>query len=242
MDNLKILGPRDSGRGILVEYDAGYIDPNERRNLSMIRENRDMLDHSKPFEFYAVLQKYNTPNRNGRIYPEKILKREAENYKKMIQKGTALSELNHPESSLIDLDRVSHAITDIWWEGPVLLGKLKLLTSPGFHERGIVSTKGDLAANYLRQGVTLGISSRGVGSLKKVGEQNEVQDDFELICFDLVSSPSTPGAYLFSEPDQRFQFEENLEEEKKINAERHVGESGSKSLDLMKRLSDYLDK
>ena len=242
MDNLKILGPRDSGRGILVEYDAGYIDPNERRNLSMIRENRDMLDHSKPFEFYAVLQKYNTPNRNGRIYPEKILKREAENYKKMIQKGTALSELNHPESSLIDLDRVSHAITDIWWEGPVLLGKLKLLTSPGFHERGIVSTKGDLAANYLRQGVTLGISSRGVGSLKKVGEQNEVQDDFELICFDLVSSPSTPGAYLFSEPDQRFQFEENLDEDKKMNAERHVGESGSKSLDLMKRLSDYLDK
>jgi len=242
MDNLKILGPRDSGRGILVEYDAGYIDPNERRNLSMIRENRDMLDHSKPFEFYAVLQKYNTPNRNGRIYPEKILKREAENYKKMIQKGTALSELNHPESSLIDLDRVSHMITDIWWEGPVLLGKLKLLTSPGFHERGVVSTKGDLAANYLRQGVTLGISSRGVGSLKKVGEQNEVQDDFELICFDLVSSPSTPGAYLFSEPDQRFQFEENLEEEKKMNAERHVGESGSKSLDLMKRLSDYLDK
>jgi len=242
MDELKILGPRDSGRGILVEYDAGYIDPNERRNLSMIRENRDMLDHSKPFEFYAVLQKYNTPNRNGRIYPEKILKRESENYKKLIQKGTALSELNHPESSLIDLDRVSHAITDIWWEGPVLLGKLKLLTSPGFHGRGIVSTKGDLAANYLRQGVTLGISSRGVGSLKKVGEQNEVQDDFELICFDLVSSPSTPGAYLFKEPNERLGFEDNLDEEKKMNANRHIGATGSKSLDLMNRLSDYLDK
>ena len=242
MSDLKILGPRDSGRGILVEYDAGYIDPNERRNLSMIRENRDMLDHSKPFEFYAVLQKYNTPNRNGRIYPENILKRESENYKKMIQKVTALSELNHPESSLIDLDRVSHAITEIWWEGPVLLGKLKLLTSPGFHERGIVSTKGDLAANYLRQGVTLGISSRGVGSLKKVGEQNEVQDDFELICFDLVSSPSTPGAYLFKDKDQRMQFEENLDEEKKIQAQRHVGEMGANSLDLMNRLSDYLNK
>lgn len=242
MSDLKILGPRDLGKGILVEYDAGYIDPNERRNLSMIRENRDMLDHSKPFEFYAVLQKYNTPNRNGRIYPEKILKREADNYKKMIQKGTALSELNHPESSLIDLDRVSHAITEIWWEGPVLLGKLKLLTSPGFHERGIVSTKGDLAANYLRQGVTLGISSRGVGSLKKVGEQNEVQDDFELICFDLVSSPSTPGAYLFSDPKERLNFEENLDEEKRINAERQIGETGSKSLDLMNRLSDYLNK
>ena len=242
MSDLKILGPRDSGKGILVEYDAGYIDPNERRNLSMIRENRDMLDHSKPFEFYAVLQKYNTPNRNGRIYPEKILKREADNYKKMIDKGTALSELNHPESSLIDLDRVSHAITDIWWEGPVLLGKLKLLTSPGFHERGIVSTKGDLAANYLRQGVTLGISSRGVGSLKKVGEQNEVQDDFELICFDLVSSPSTPGAYLFKDKDQRMQFEESLDEEKKMQAQRHVGEMGANSLDLMNRLSDYLNK
>ena len=242
MENLKILGPRDFGRGILVEYDAGYIDPNERRNLSMIRENRDMLDHSKPFEFYAVLQKYNTPNRNGRIYPEKILKREADNYKKIINKGTSLSELNHPESSLIDLDRVSHMITEIWWDGPVLLGKLKLLTSPGFHERGIVSTKGDLAANYLRQGVTLGISSRGVGSLKKVGEQNEVQDDFELICFDLVSSPSTPGAYLFTDRNDRMKYEENLDEEKRMSVERNVGESGNKSLDLMKRLTHYLDK
>ena len=242
MENLKILGPKDSGRGILVEYDAGYIDPNERRNLSMIRENRDMLDHSKPFEFYAVLQKYNTPNRNGRIYPEKILKREADNYKKIINKGTSLSELNHPESSLIDLDRVSHMITEIWWDGPVLLGKLKLLTSPGFHERGIVSTKGDLAANYLRQGVTLGISSRGVGSLKKVGEQNEVQDDFELICFDLVSSPSTPGEYLFTDRNDRMKYEENLDEEKRMSVERNVGESGNKSLDLMKRLTHYLDK
>jgi hypothetical protein len=133
-------------------------------------------------------------------------------------------------------------ITDIWWEGPVLLGKLKLLTSPGFHERGVVSTKGDLAANYLRQGVTLGISSRGVGSLKKVGEQNEVQEDFELICFDLVSSPSTPGAYLFLDKDDRLQFEENLEEENKRKVELNVGPTGNASLDLMKRLSDYLDK
>ena len=242
MSNYKILSPTETGKGILVEYDAGFIDPNEKRNLDLINESKSFLDHSKPFEFYAVLQKYNTPNRNGRIYPEKILKRESENYKKMIQKGIALSELNHPESSLIDLDRVSHAITDIWWEGPVLMGKLKLLTSPGFHERGIVSTKGDLAANYLRQGVTLGISSRGVGSLKKVGEQNEVQDDFELICFDLVSSPSTPGAYLFLNKEDKNKFEENLEEEKKMQAQRHVGETGSKSLDLMNRLSDYLNK
>ena len=242
MNGYKVLGPQDSGKGILIEYDAGYINPNEGRNLDILKESTNTLDHSKPFEFYAVLQKYNTPNRNGRVYPEKILKREADNYKKMIEKGTSLSELNHPESSLIDLDRVSHIITEVWWDGPVLLGKLKLLTSPGFHERGIVSTKGDLAANYLRQGVTLGISSRGVGSLKKVGEQNEVQDDFELICFDLVSSPSTPGAYLLLDKNDRLNYEENLDEEKKMSVERNVGESGNKSLDLMKRLSDYLGK
>jgi hypothetical protein len=203
-----------------------------------------MLDYSKPFEFYAVLQKYNTPNRNGRVYPEKILKREADNYKKMISKGTSLSELNHPESSLIDLDRVAHIITDIWWDGHILMGKLKLLTSPGFHERGIVSTKGDQAANLLRQGVTLGISSRGVGSLKKVGEQNEVQGDFELICFDLVSSPSTPGAYLFTNVDDRNKFEENLEEEKVSRTpEIGVSEKGmNRSIDLLKKLNHYLDK
>lgn len=238
---MKILNPGEIGRGILIEYDAGFISPRNERN-SYIMEQKKMLDHSKPFEFYAVLQKYNTPNRNGRIYPERILKREAENYKKMIQKGTSLSELNHPESSLIDLDRVSHIIDEIWWEGMILMGKLRLLTSPGFHERGVCSTKGDLAANYLRQGVTLGISSRGVGSLKKVGEQNEVQDDFELICFDLVSSPSTPGAYLFHDKEDRQMFEENLEEENKSKVERQVGDNGNKSLDLMKRLSDYLGK
>jgi hypothetical protein len=238
--NLRILQPNESGKGILVEYDAGYINPTESRNVEIIRESNGILDHSKPIEFYAVLQKYNTPNRNGRTYPERILKREAENYKKMITKGTALSELNHPESSLIDLDRVSHAITEVWWEGNVLMGKIKLLTSPGYHESGICSTKGDLAANYLRQGVTLGISSRGVGSLKKVGEQNEVQDDFELICFDLVSSPSTPGAYLFLNKEDKQLYDENLEEEKKMSVERHVGDSGNKSLDLMKKLNDYL--
>jgi hypothetical protein len=237
MNELKILKPYESGKGILIEYDAGYVSPKEFGNHNILMESKNFMDYSKPFEFYAVLQKYNTPNRNGRIYPEKILKREAENYKKIIQKGTSLSELNHPESSLIDLDRVSHIINEVWWEGPILMGKLKLLTSPGFHERGIVSTKGDMAANYLRQGVTLGISSRGVGSLKKVGEQNEVQDDFELICFDLVSSPSTPGAYLFLNKDDKHMYEENLEEEKKMSIERNVGDSGNKSLDLMKKLS-----
>ena len=236
INNNNIFGKKT----ILIEDDAGYISPKHEFNEKVIKESKNLMDHSKPFEFYAVLQKYNVPNRNGRIYPEKILKRESENYKKAIDKGTSLSELNHPESSLIDLDRVSHIINEIWWEGNVLMGKLKLLTSPGFHERGVCSTKGDLAANYLRQGVTLGISSRCVGSLKKVGEQNEVQDDFELICFDLVSSPSTPGAYLFNNPDDRMKYDENLEEEKKIRIETSNNGNGTKSLDLMKKLNDYL--
>ena len=238
MKKLRILESNEVGHGILIETDAGWVSPKESHNALVIQESAK-LDYRNPFEFYAVLQKYDTPNRNGRTYPEQILKREADNYKKAIAKGLSTSELNHPESSLIDLDRVSHIITDIWWDRNILMGKLKLLTSPGFHERGIVSTKGDQAANLMRQGVTLGISSRGVGSLKKVGERNEVQDDFELICFDLVSSPSTPGAYLFSNVDERSKYEENLEEERN-----HKQNNGyvEKSVDLMKKLNDFLGK
>jgi hypothetical protein len=236
---MKILGPNDTGKGILVESDAGIINPKEHRNNQVLQESYGQLDYSKPFVFYATLQKYGVPNRNGRVYPEKILKREAEKYKEMINKGMSISELNHPESSLIDLDRVAHIITDVWWEDNVMMGKIKLLTTPGFHERGIVSSKGDIAANMMRQGVTMGVSSRGVGSLVKKGEQNEVQDDFELICFDLVSSPSTPGAYLYLNKEDRPKYEENLAENQNTDSSSNPL---SKSVDLMKRLSDYLGK
>ena len=232
MNSLRILEANEIGHGILIESDAGWINPKDQLNVSLIQENKK-LDYKNPFEFYAVLQKHDVPNRNGRTYPEKILKREAERYKKIIEKGLSTSELNHPESSLIDLDRVAHLITDIWWDSNILMGKLLLLTSPGFHERGIVSTKGDVAANLMRQGVSLGISSRGVGSLKKIGEKNEVQDDFELICFDLVSSPSTPGAYLFSNKEDRHKYDEKLEEEKKIDPSNNI-------LKLMNKLDSYL--
>jgi hypothetical protein len=237
---MKILGPSDTGKGILVEWDAGIINPNEPRNQSIIRESYGQLEHSKPFEFYATLQKWGVPNRNGRVYPEKILRRESDKYQDAIKRGMSISELNHPESSLIDLDRVSHLITEMWWEGNVLMGKIKLLTTPGFHERGIVSSKGDVAANMMRQGVTMGVSSRGVGSLVKKGDQNEVQDDFELICFDLVSSPSTPGAYLYLNKEDRPRYEEKLSEHD--NTLVSGGSGLEKSVDLMKRLSDYLGK
>ena len=230
---MKILGPKDTGKGILIEYDAGYVSPHEKNNLSFIKENKNMLDYSKPFEFYAVLQKYDTPNRNGRFYPERILKREADNYKRAIQKGVALSELNHPESSLIDLDRVSHIISDVWWDGKILMGKIKLFTSPGWKKMGIVSTKGDQAAMLIMNGATLGISSRGVGSLKNVKGQNMVQDDFELVCFDLVSSPSTPGAYVFKDLGERENYSESIE----------VKDDGTDRMkNLMSKLDNFLSK
>jgi hypothetical protein len=170
------------------------------------------LDYTQDLILYAVLQKYDTPNKNGRIYPETLLKREVEKYQSIIKKGGALNELNHPTSSLIDLDRVSHSILETWWDGKILMGKIKIYLTPGWKKMGIVSTKGDQAAYLLMNGATLGISSRGVGSLKQIKGQNIVQDDFELVCFDLVSSPSTPGAYIFSDLKDRDKYQESIDE------------------------------
>jgi hypothetical protein len=223
---MKILGPNETGKGILIEYDAGHISPDD--NKKIISEMKNM-DFSEDLILYAVLQKYDTPNKNGRFYPELILKRENEKYQQLIKKGGALNELNHPSSSLIDLDRVSHSILETWWDGKILMGKIKLFTSPGWKKMGIVSTKGDQAAMLIMNGATLGISSRGVGSLKNVKGQNVVQEDFELVCFDLVSSPSTPGAYVFSDPSEREQYQEATEEKPLVD-------------DRMKKLMGNLDK
>jgi hypothetical protein len=213
---MKILGPNEIGRGILIEYDSGHISPNEIKNKNIITEIQNR-ETDQDFILYAVLQKYDTPNKNGRIYPENLLKRENNNYQEVIKRGSALNELNHPSSSLIDLDRVSHTILETWWEGKTLMGKIKLLLSPGFKKMGIVSCKGDQAAMLLINGVTLGISSRGVGSLKQVKGQNIVQDDFELVCFDLVSSPSTPGAYVFQDINDKEKFNETIEEKSMLD-------------------------
>jgi hypothetical protein len=191
------------------------------------------MDFSQDLILYAVLQKYDTPNKNGRIYPESLLKRENDKYQTLIQKGGALNELNHPSSSLIDLDRVSHSILETWWDGRILMGKIKLFTSPGWKKMGIVSTKGDQAAMLIMNGATLGISSRGVGSLKSIKGQNIVQEDFELVCFDLVSSPSTPGAYVFQDLGDRDKFQESVEEEPK---------DMDKMKSLMGKLDSFLSK
>jgi hypothetical protein len=228
---MKVLGPKETGRGILIEYDAGHVSPDD--NKQIIAEMKDM-DFSKDLILFAVLQKYDTPNKNGRIYPEAILKRENEKYQSVIRKGGALNELNHPSSSLIDLDRVSHSILETWWDGRMLMGKIKLFTSPGWKKMGIVSTKGDQAAMLIMNGATLGISSRGVGSLKQVKGENIVQEDFELVCFDLVSSPSTPGAYVFSDPSERDNYQESVEVEKPV--------IDNRMKKLMGRLDTFLSK
>lgn len=227
---MKILGPNETGKGILIEYDAGHISPKE--NQRIISEMKD-TDFSQDIILYAVLQKYDTPNKNGRIYPEVILKRENEKYQNLIKKGGSLNELNHPTSSLIDLDRVSHSILETWWDGKMLMGKIKLFTSPGWKKMGIVSTKGDQAAMLLMNGATLGISSRGVGSLKNIKGQNIVQEDFELVCFDLVSSPSTPGAYIFSDLKDRDQYQESVE---------HKSVETDRMKNLMSKLDNFLSK
>jgi hypothetical protein len=227
---MKILGPNEIGRGILIEYDAGHVSPQD--NKKIISEMKD-TDFSQDIILYAVLQKYDTPNKNGRIYPEVLLKRENEKYQTLIKKGGALNELNHPSSSLIDLDRVYHSILETWWDGKILMGKIKLFTSPGWKKMGIVSTKGDQAAMLIMNGATLGISSRGVGSLKNVKGQNIVQEDFELVCYDLVSSPSTPGAYVFKDPSDREQYQESTQERP---------EQADKMKNLMNKLDSFLSK
>jgi len=228
---MKVLGLNDIGvKGYLIEYDSGYVSPKE--NTKIIQEMKD-LDFSEDLILYAVLQKYDTPNKNGRIYPEVLLKRENDKYQSVIKKGGALNELNHPSSSLIDLDRVSHSILETWWDGKMLMGKIKLFTSPGWKKMGIVSTKGDQAAMLLMNGATLGISSRGVGSLKNVKGQNIVQDDFELVCFDLVSSPSTPGAYIFADPSERDQYQESEQEKPAVD---------DRMKKLMGNLNNFLSK
>ena len=197
------------GRKLLIEYDAGHISPKDNIKIISEMKNKEL---DQDLILYAVLQKYDTPNKNGRIYPQSLLKRENDKYQQVIKNGSALNELNHPSSSLIDLDRVSHIVTETWWDGKILMGKIKILTSPGWKKMGIVSTKGDQAAMLLMHDVTLGISSRGVGSLKQERGQNIVQEDFELVCFDLVSSPSTPGAYVFHELEDRTKYEESVDE------------------------------
>lgn len=364
-------------RGVLIESDAGFISPIDSRNTPFINEIKKLdsgvrISNDEPLVVYVVLQKYGVKNRNGRIYPESILKREVEKYQQAIRERRAVGECvpagteiftkngwvdikdvsigddvytlnldtnqieiqkvydtikkhydddlvhiynkgtldmkltknhkmvlwdrnnkpyeitaiefhnsllekdsnlleskinygdyselkdtniisniilndvnvelekfndnvycvsvpnktwlmrynnqvawthncDHPETSIIAADRISHNILETWWEGKTLMGKMEVLMSPGYINYGIVSTKGDEVANLLRNNIMIGVSSRGLGSLREVSGDLIVQDDFEIICWDVVTAPSTPGSWIFGEKSEARPFVESVE-------------------------------
>ena len=138
----------------------------------------------------GIMQKADTRNGNNRIYPEHVLRREVKNYSKLVKESRAIGELDHPESNVVNLASVSHMVTEIWMEGKDVMGKIKVLNT----------SAGQVLQELVRGGVSVGISSRGMGSVREsVGGETIVEDDFQLICFDMVSEPSTPGAFMMKE-------------------------------------------
>jgi hypothetical protein len=140
----------------------------------------------------GVIQRSDTLNQNGRIYPRPILEREIINYQKFIKENRALGECDHPDTSVVELKNASHIVREARMEGDTVYGTVELLDTPS----------GKILQSLIESGVTLGISSRGVGSTKQQGGNLVVQEDFQLICFDIVSEPSTPGAFMIKESRQ----------------------------------------
>ncbi len=141
----------------------------------------------------GVMQRADKENGNGRVYGRKVLEREVNNYIKIVEDRRALGELDHPEDSVVNLKNVSHMVLKVWWDGDAVMGKVKVLDTPS----------GKILRSLVESGVKLGISSRGLGSTRKEGGKTIVEDDFQLICFDFVQEPSTPGAFMMSEGKKR---------------------------------------
>ena len=134
----------------------------------------------------GILQKATEQNQNGRVYTRALLEREAGKYNELINDRRALGELDHPESSVVNLQNVSHNVKKMWWEGDSLHGDVEVLGTPA----------GNILKELFKSGITLGISSRGMGTTRESEGKTMVNDDFELVAFDFVSNPSTRGAFL----------------------------------------------
>jgi len=153
---------------------------------------RPVLRESKTrpgvFEVEGVMQRAVAKNQNGRTYSKEILLRESERYiKEFVKQGNAYGELDHPESPVVSLKNASHIVKELWWKGDDLMGRVELLNTPA----------GNIVKEIAKAGHTIGISSRGTGSVQQTNEGTlEVQDDFELVCWDFVSNPSTHGAFM----------------------------------------------
>tara|TARA_R110002153_G_scaffold32649_2_gene98702 strand:- start:229 stop:885 length:657 start_codon:yes stop_codon:yes gene_type:complete len=154
------------------------------------------------------LQEAEVQNGNGRVYPKKILEREMKNYTMLIKESRALGELDHPDDSIINLKNASHMVTDAWWDGNNVMGKVKVLNTPS----------GKILQQLVNDGVKLGISSRALGSVNESDGRTMVQEDLQLICFDFVSEPSTPNAYMALQEAKNIRIETDIFDKKyKLN-------------------------
>jgi len=149
-------------------------------------EKREAMNDGTMF-LSGRIQTADKQNGNGRVYPYEVLKREMDNYSRIVKDNRACGELDHPDDSVVNLKNVSHIITQVWWEGKDVMGKIKVLDTPS----------GRILKDLVNAGVKLGISSRGLGSVRESMGKTVVEADFQLICFDIVSEPSTPDAYVY---------------------------------------------
>ena len=200
-----------TGYGLLIEHDGHIIGKSDV--INQIKEDIDAHHQfviPDDFVVSAVFQKYGIKNANGRIYPEEILKREVQKYlENQVANNCSIGALDHPASSSLSGHDVSHRILDLRWEGKTLVGELKLHLSPGYKRYGICSTSGDLAANMILDGIQIGVSSRGVGSVEQKFGTSVVGDDFELVGWDIVIENSTPGAKIAMNADDLKQYIES---------------------------------
>lgn len=166
-------------KSLLIEY--SIFTPKTTQLTEGVKGARNLIVE-------GVVQRADSKNQNGRVYPKHILEKEVEKYvATSIAENRALGELDHPESTVINLKNVSHNIKSLWWEGDDLIGKIEILPTPS----------GNILRELFANNITVGISSRGMGSVQPLGEGTvEVQDDFELLCWDFVSTPSTQGAFM----------------------------------------------
>lgn len=154
------------------------------------------------------LQEAEVQNGNGRVYPKKILEREMKNYMMLVKDNRALGELDHPDDSVINLKNASHMVTDAWWDGNNVMGKVKILNTPS----------GKILQQLVNDGVKLGISSRALGSVNESNGKTMVQEDLQLICFDFVSEPSTPNAFMALKEAKDIRIETDIFDKKyKLN-------------------------
>ena len=163
---------------LLIETHAIKVSPSQLTE-NVNRENGNLIVE-------GILATAEVKNGNGRYYKKELWDREMEKYDQLVKERRSMGELDHPESTVINLKNVSHLVTDYNWDGDQLMGKIEILPTPS----------GNILKELIKNGVTVGVSSRGMGSLEQNGSVMEVQDDFELLCWDFVSTPSNPGSFM----------------------------------------------